>query len=103
LAFRSERILLVTPGPADWGVGEEVTLQPLDPESGRIDPGAAPIHIRPRRPRFFSTRGGNRAMDDVAGIVGEDSRLMLGMTRIGPAVSGTPRQEAFLRWACGRD
>ncbi|RDD61669.1 hypothetical protein [Ferruginivarius sediminum] len=103
LAFRGERMLLVTPGPADWRVGEEVTLLPLDPESGRIDPNAATIHVRPRRPRFFSTREGNRAMDDVADIVGEDSHLMLGMTRVGPAVSGTPRQEAFLRWACGRE
>lgn len=103
LAFRGERMLLVTRGPEDWAVGEPVTLLVLDPESGRVDPDVTPLRVRPRRPRFFSTAEGNRAMDDVAGIIGEDLRLMLGMTRVGPAVSDTPKQQAFLRWACGRE
>lgn len=102
LAFQGPRLLLVTPGPADWRKGEPVTLLRLDPRTGRIDHAAGEIRIRPRHPRFFTTREGNRGMDDVAAIIGEELYLMLGMTRIGPAVSDTPKQEAFLRWACGR-
>lgn len=101
MAFRSERILLVTDGPVDWSPGNRIALHPLDPESGQRDSGAAPIVVVPRQPSFGSARG-NRTVDDVAEVVGSPLHLMLGMTRIGPASVADPRQHAFLAWACGR-
>ena len=99
LAFRSGRLLLVTDGPVDWVPGARIALYRLDPETGRRIPGAEPIVIRPRRPGFAS-RNGNRTVDDVAAVPGRELRLMLGMTRIGPASAA--RSQRSLAWACGR-
>jgi hypothetical protein len=99
LAFESDRLLLATDGPADWVPGQRIALYRLDPETGRRDPDRAPIVVRPRRPSF-SSRNGNRTVDDVAQVVGREQRLMLGMTRIGPASSSDARRT--LAWACGR-
>lgn len=99
LAFRSDRLLLVTDGPADWTPGTRIALYRLDPKTGRRLDGQEPIVVRPRRPSFAS-RNGNRTVDDVAGVVGREMQLMLGMTRIGPASAARSRQT--LAWACGR-
>ncbi len=99
LAFRSERLLLVTDGPADWVPGSRIALYPLDPETGRREPGAGAVVIRPRQPSFAS-RNGNRTVDDVAAVAGRELRLMLGMTRIGPASAAASQRT--LDWACGR-
>ncbi|MBK1699298.1 hypothetical protein [Rhodovibrio salinarum] len=99
LAFRSDRLLLVTDGAVDWATGERIALYRLDPETGRRVAQSAPIVVRPRQPRFAS-RDGNRTVDDVAGVVGRDVQLMLGMSRIGPAIA--PRSTQTLDWACGR-
>ena len=99
LAFRSERLLLATDGPADWVPGTRIALYPLDPETGRRVAEAAPIVIRPRQPSFAS-RNGNRTVDDVAAVAGRKLQLMLGMTRIGPA--SAPASQRSLDWACGR-
>ncbi|MBK1670696.1 hypothetical protein CKO28_21995 [Rhodovibrio sodomensis] len=99
LAFQSDRLLLVTDGPADWVPGKRIALYRLDPETGRRVDGRAPIVVRPRAPSFAS-RNGNRTVDDVAEVVGRDQQLMLGMTRIGPASAA--RSQDSLAWACGR-
>jgi hypothetical protein len=99
LAFQSDRLLLATDGPADWVPGARIALYSLDPETGRRVQGQEPIVIRPRRPSF-SSRNGNRTVDDVARVVGREQRLMLGMTRIGPASAA--RSQRSLAWACGR-
>jgi len=101
LAFRSQRLLLATDGPVDWTSGNRVTLYPLDPRSGQRAADAAPIVVELRQPSFGHANG-NRTMDDVADLVGEPLRLMLGMTRIGPASVADSRQRDFLAWACGR-
>lgn len=101
LAFKSDRLLLVTGGPVDWHPGTRVTLYPLDPASGQRDPDAEPLTIKVRQPTFRSAKG-NRTVDDVADLIGSPFHLMLGMTRIGPAMVADQRQNDFLAWACGR-
>lgn len=101
LAFQGPRLLLVTEGPVDWATAQRVRLHPLDPKTGRVDPAAPALVIRPRQPRLH-TRHAGPAVDDIADIVGEPDRLMLGLRKVGPNVLGSARQEAFLRWACGR-
>lgn len=102
LAFRSKRLLLTTDGPVDWLPGREIALYRLDPQTGQRVRGAAPLVIRPQQPGFGHANG-NRTVDDVAEIVGGESALMLGMTRIGPAsVPDDPRQRDLMAWACGR-
>jgi hypothetical protein len=102
LAFRSERLLLATDGPVAWVPGREIALYRLDPRTGQRLRDAAPIRVRPQRPSFGHARG-NRTMDDIAEVVGDELDLMLGMTRIGPAsVPDDPRQRELMAWACGR-
>jgi hypothetical protein len=79
--------------------GQRIALYRLDPKTGRRAPSEDPIVVRPRRPSFAS-RNGNRTVDDVAEVVGREQRLMLGMTRIGPARAA--RSQRSLAWACGR-
>ena len=89
----------MTDGPADWVPGSRIALYPLDPETGRREPGRSAVVIRPRQPSFAS-RNGNRTVDDVAAVAGRELRLMLGMTRIGPASAAASQRT--LAWACGR-
>lgn len=98
LTFQSGRMLLVTDGPADWVPGDRIVLYRLDPATGERDPDRRPLVVRPRRPSFGQANG-NRTVDDVAEVVGEELHLMLGMTRIGPASSQAAQRT--LAWACG--
>lgn len=101
LAFKSDRLLVVTSGPVDWRSGLRIELYPLDPDSGQRDPDTQPLTIEVHQPSFRSANG-NRIVDDVANLLGSPFHLMLGMTRIGPATVDDTRQDDFLAWACGR-
>lgn len=102
LAFQGPRLLLVTENArVAWRPGRVVRLWRLDPETGQIDRKVPRLAIRLRQPRLVN-RHGAAAVDGVAAIRGEAAHLMFGLRKVGPNHSGTAKQEAFLRWACGR-
>jgi hypothetical protein len=99
-AYKSEELLLVTDGPADWVVGQPVTLLLMDRTTGQIDRDRAPIVATPIDPRSYY-RGNANYVDGSAEVRGADDRLVFGLSHVAPPASALPEMEAYTAWACG--
>lgn len=99
-AYKSQELLLVTDGPADWAAGKTVTLRVLDRATGRIDESKAPIAAVPLEPRAYY-RGNANYVDGIADVEGAMDRLVFGLSQITPPVPTLPEMEAYTAWACG--
>ena len=100
-AYKSQELLLVTEGPADWRAGRPVTLLVLDRASGEIDRARAPIVAVPIDPRAYY-RGSANYVDGLAEVEGSADRLVFGLSHVAPPASAIPEMEAYTAWACGR-
>ena len=101
-AYKSEEMLLVTAGAADWVPGRAVTLRVLDRATGRIDPNVPPLSARPLDPRAYS-RGSTTYVDGLADVDGRQDRLVFGLSHVAPPSAPIPELEKFTAWACGLD
>ena len=99
--YKSQELLLVTEGPAEWQAGRPITLRVLDRSSGAIDPAQAPIVAVPLDPRAYY-RGGSNYVDGLADVQGARDRLVFGLSHVAPPASALPEMEAYTAWACGR-
>ena len=100
-AYKSQELLLVTEGPADWQAGHAVTLFLLDRASGQIDPAREPIVAVPIDPRAYY-RGSSNYVGGLAEVQGSADRLVFGLSHVAPPASAIPEMEAYTAWACGR-
>ena len=100
-AYKSQELLLVTEGPADWRPGRPVTLFFLDRASGEIDRARAPIVAVPIDPRAYY-RGTANYVDGLADVQGSADRLVFGLSHVAPPASAIPEMEAYTAWACGQ-
>lgn len=99
-AYKSQELLLVTKGPADWAPGRPVTLYVLDRSNGQIDPARAPIVAVPIDPRAYY-RGNANYVDGLADVRGAADRLVFGLSHVAAPASAIPEMEAYTAWACG--
>ena len=100
-AYKSEELLLVTQGPADWQPGRPVTLFFLNRSSGAIDAARDPIVAIPIDPRAYY-RGSANYVDGLADVQGSTDRLVFGLSHVAPPASAIPEMEAYTAWACGQ-
>ena len=99
-AYKSEELLLVTDGPADWVVGQPVTLHLMDRATGEIDRAQAPIVAIPIDSRSYY-RGNANYVDGSAEVRGSGDRLVFGLSHVAPPSSALPEMEAYTAWVCG--
>ena len=98
--YKSEEILLVTKGAADWRAGVPVELHRLDRASGAIDAGAPTLTVVPAGARV-SYRGRANYVDGRGAIVGSGDELVFGLSYIAPPTAALDALVEFNRWACG--
>ena len=99
-AYKSEELLLVTDGAADWTPGRVVILRILDRATGRIDSGLPPLSATPIDPRAYY-RGSTNYVGGLADIEGREDRLVFGLSHVAPPSAPIPELEDFTAWACG--
>lgn len=99
-AYKSEELLLVTDGPADWVIGQPVTLFLMDRATGEIDRSHAPMTAIPVDTRSYY-RGNANYVDGSAEVRGVGDRLVFGLSHVAPPASALPEMEAYTAWACG--
>jgi hypothetical protein len=99
-AYKSEELLLVTDGPADWVIGRPVTLFLMDRVTGEIDRSRASLVAVPIDTRSYY-RGNANYVDGSAAVRGADDRLVFGLSHVSPPASALPEMEAYTAWACG--
>lgn len=99
-AYKSEELLLVTRGPADWAPGRPVRLYLLDRASGRIAAEQAPIVAVPLDPRSYY-RGNLNYVDAIADVEGAADRLVFGLSHIPAPTAPIEKLYDYNRWACG--
>lgn len=99
-AYKSEELLLVTKGPADWSSGQPVRLYLLDRATGRIATEQAPIVAIPLDPRSYY-RGNLNYVDAIADVEGTEDRLVFGLSHIPAPSAPIEKLDDYNRWACG--
>lgn len=99
-AYKSDEMLFVTRGAADWAPGVTVRLYRLDRASGRIDDGEPAIAVNPVVARTYY-RGTTNYVNAMADVAGSDDQLVFGLSHVAPPVSALPRMARFNAWACG--
>ena len=99
-AYKSNRVLLVTKGPAKWVNGLPVTLYFLDEVKGGIRPDAPPITALPAALRFTQQQRLPH-VTGLAAVEGKSDQLAFGMSHIVQLVQGIEKLDSFYRWACG--
>ena len=99
-AYKSQELLLVTEGPADWVPGRPVTMRVLDRATGQIDQATAPVVAIPLDPRAYY-RGNANYVDGLADVQGASDRLVFGLSHVAPPSAPIPELEAYTAWACG--
>jgi hypothetical protein len=98
--YLSEELLLTSKGAVAWEPGREVMLYPLDRASGRIDPGAAALVIRPGNVRSHYQNNLNY-VDGEGSIDGSPDHLVFGLNHVPPPSAAIEQMIQFNRWACG--
>jgi len=99
-AYKSQELLLVTEGLANWTQGNSVTLRILDRATGGIDESKPPIVAQPLKSRVYY-RGSANYVDGLADVEGASERIVFGLSQIAPSVPALPAMEAYTAWACG--
>ena len=98
--YKSEELLLVTKGAAEWQPGQEVTLHVLDRASGQIIPGAAPIVITTFTPRMYY-RNNHNYVDGEGKIVGSEDNLVFGLNHFPLPTAAIEKLLQYNVWLCG--
>jgi len=98
--YKSEELLLVTKGPADWRPGQEVVLYVLDRASGRIAPEQAPIAIVPINSRSYY-RNNLNYVDGEGEIVASEDNLVFGLSHVPQPTAAIEEFYRYNLWACG--
>ena len=99
-AYKSDEMLFVTRGAADWAPGVKVRLYRLDRASGRIDDVEPAIAVIPIVARTYY-RGTTNYVNAMANVAGSDDQLVFGLSHVAPSVAALPRMARFNAWACG--
>ncbi len=98
--YKSEELLLVTKGPADWRPGQRVVLYRHDRATGQIIPSEPPITIVPLNTRSYY-RNNLNYVDGEGEIVGSEDNLVFGLSHVPLPTAAIEDLHKYNVWACG--
>jgi hypothetical protein len=98
--YKSEEILLVTKGPADWRPGHRVVLYTHDRATGQIIPTVQPITIVLLNARSYY-RNNLNYVDGEGEIAGSEDNMVFGLSHVPLPTAAIEKLHEYNVWACG--
>ena len=97
--YKSEELLPVTKGPADWRPGQKIVLYLFDRASGQIVSAVPPITIVPLNSRLYY-RNNLNYVDGEGEIVGSEDNLVFGLNHVLLTATAIEKLHEYNLWAC---